>query len=157
MYCQGTMTSSRKRVQWTKLLSGIRILHFKEIKRLNTENNPMIIKLIDEVIRFSKEKKTKNEVKIETSKRLKTIQWKRCFERVSLGIYSATNSLSSPSAQHPIKLTNLLNLSLPTPEASLCSKFTCNQINKHNKQKKLIRTNPKWKEDLPRACLRVTS
>lgn len=46
------------------------------------------------------------------------LQWKRCYERVSLGVYSATNNLSSPSAQQPIKLTNLLFLSFPTPVAS---------------------------------------
>lgn len=50
------------------------------------------------------------------------IQWKRCLESVSLGIYSATNSLSSPSAQHPIRFTNLLCLTFPTPAASDCLK-----------------------------------
>lgn len=50
----------------------------------------------------------------------KRLQWKRCLERVSFGIYSATNRRSSPSAQQPIRFTILLCRTLPTPEASIC-------------------------------------
>lgn len=67
---------------------------------------------------------------------------------MSLGIYSATNSLSSPSAQHPIKLTNLLNLSLPTPEASVWVQNHMQPINTTQKQTQM-NINPKWKENPP--------
>lgn len=49
------------------------------------------------------------------------VQWNRCLERVSLGMYSATKSRSSPSAQQPIRFTNLLCLTFPTPAASAYS------------------------------------
>jgi hypothetical protein len=49
------------------------------------------------------------------------VQWKRCLESVSLGMYSATSSLSSPSAQHPMRLTRRLCRTFPTPVASACS------------------------------------
>ena len=52
-------------------------------------------------------------------KEKKGIQWKRCLERVSLGMNSATKSRSSPSAQHPIKFTILLCRTFPTPQASV--------------------------------------
>lgn len=64
----------------------------------------------------------------------KQLQWKRCLESVSFGMYSATKRRSSPSAQHPIRFTSLLCLTFPTPEASVCStsitatnQFICNK------------------------------
>jgi hypothetical protein len=50
-----------------------------------------------------------------------SVQWKRCLERVSFGMYSATSSLSSPSAQQPIRLTRRLWRTFPTPAASACN------------------------------------
>ena len=51
-------------------------------------------------------------------KKKKHIQWNKCLARVSLGMYSATSNLSSPSQQYPIKLASLWCLNFPTPHAS---------------------------------------
>lgn len=46
------------------------------------------------------------------------LQWNRCFASVSLGMYSATSNLSSPSQQQPSKFANLWLRSSPTALAS---------------------------------------
>lgn len=43
---------------------------------------------------------------------------------MSLGMYSATSSLSSPSAQQPMRLTRRLCRTFPTPAASACGNQT---------------------------------
>jgi hypothetical protein len=50
--------------------------------------------------------------------RKENLQWKRCFERVSFGMNSATSNLSSPSQQQPTKLANRSLLNSPTALAS---------------------------------------
>jgi hypothetical protein len=63
------------------------------------------------------EQKWSNQIR-DSRKAHKHIQWNKCLARVSLGMYSATSSLSSPSQQYPIKLASFLCLNFPTPHAS---------------------------------------
>lgn len=51
---------------------------------------------------------------------ISSLQWKRCFARVSFGINSATSNLSSPSQQQPIRLASRSFRSCPTILASSC-------------------------------------
>lgn len=59
-----------------------------------------------------------NHIESIDASKFKYIQWNKCLARVSLGMNSAINNLSSPSQQYPIKFASLRCLNFPTPHAS---------------------------------------
>lgn len=85
---------------------------------------------------------------------ISSLQWKRCFARVSFGINSATSNLSSPSQQQPIRLASRSFRSCPTILASSCIQPKPRSQTKFPKKKSTIQQQKSPPDrELPRIAL----